>query len=570
MSFIKYLGLLLVSFGFIISWYVFSTSYGSFTILVSHFIGVSNVIGVFNPEDKFRSILTPKVYFQIKLLSLSPVILGAFIFKFSEKLDQYAKKIFSTLYTTWNGVKLIEKKYLLIACMIILASLITRLYYAFQPINYDEAWTYIYFTSRGLLTSIAYYPRETPNNHVLNSALTSLTYYLPFSQTINLRLPSIVVGTISLFAFYLTFRKFFKERVALWLMSIFGFLNPVLHYGYKARGYALVILSFIICFYAAVQIVKSEVDDDAKRYWVCLSLGTVMGLYALPSYVYPYFALTTFIAFTLLYRRNMKQLTILFVSLFLTGAITALMYTPIFVVSGFSAVANNKYVSPIPRDKVLESLYGHFLETFRQLFYSEWVVLLVIFLSIFLLLRARSCIESKLAIYVIGISPLILLMHSVIAYPRTWVYLVIPVLFLLGCFLEHLSAEKYGKLLAGSAVLFVVIFIFQYNTFINKYEQFSYEANKLLSFMINKKASKIYVNHDLIKTNLTYLLEEKQKYIEIIQSKQDPLKDNIIVKSDFDFLVLGEHVNGISGYKLIKKLCRPCNIKSHIYVYARG
>jgi hypothetical protein len=569
MKLIKCMGLVLAFFGIFVGCYLFLTSYDSFIDMVADFINVSNIKGISDPEGKFRSILSPIVYFQIKLLSLLPVIIGALVFKFSGNLLCCAKETVSILSATWHDVKIIKAKYLLIACLIILASLITRLYYALQPITYDEAWTYIYFTSRGFLTSIAYYPQETPNNHVLNSALTSLTYHLPFSQTINLRLPSIVIGTISLFAFYLTFRKFFNDRIALWLMSIFSFLCPVLFYGYKARGYSLAILAFIICFFCAVQIVKSTEHEDIRRYWSCLALGAVLGLYSLPSFLYPYFALTTFLAFTFLYRRNIKRLITLFTSIFITGVITVLLYSPIFIVSGFSAVANNKYVSPIPRDQMLDSLYGHFIETVRYLFYSEWVLLIIILLSIFLLSKVRAGSDHVLASYVIYVSPLILIMHSVIAYPRTWVYLVIPVLFLLGCFMKHLSADKYGKLLVSSAVLFMAILISQFYAYINVYERFSYGADKLSSFLISKKADRIYVNHFFIKTNLIYLFEERGVHVEVVSSKLNPLEDNLIAESDFEFLILGKQVNNIPGYKLTMQLCIPCQWKDRMYVYSR-
>jgi hypothetical protein len=566
MVFIKYIGLVLALFGIIIGSYFLSISYDSFIATVSDFVSVSSVKGISDPEGEFRSILTPKIFFRIKLFPLLSVIMGVMIFMFASNLDRCAREIVSTWSDILADFRLIDKKYLQIAYMVIMAGLITRLYYASgYPVGYDEAWTYIYFTTRGFLTSISFYP--APNNHVLNSVLTNLTYYFPFNQTINLRLPSIVIGTVSVFAFYLTFRRFFNDRIALWLVSIFSFLNPMLYYGHKARGYALVTLSFVICFYGAIQIVKSANSDDIKRYGFYLSFGAVMGLYSQPSFLYSYFALTTFLVLTLLCRRNIKQLKIFFTSVFITGGITVLLYSPLFIVSGFSAISANERVSPIPRVEVLNLLYGHFAETARFLFYSEWVLLLVVFLSIFLLMKPRFGSGNGLASYIIYICPIILLLHSVVARPRDWVYLVIPVLFLLGSLMKSLSVDKNEVLLGSSAIFLMGFLIFNFNTHMKIGEKYAMEADALSSFLVSNHANKIYVNHLVIKTNLIYLFEEKEAEVELISSRLDPLKDNILTENNFDFLILGDLVNNIPGYKLIKKLCVACRWDNKIYIY---
>ena len=568
MNLIKAIGLVLVFSGIVMGCYLFSISYDSFIVIVSDFVGVSNIVGIPDPEGKFRNLITSKVFFQIKLISFLPIIIGSLIFNYSGNLHRNTEKIVLALSNISDEVKLIEKKYLIIACMVLLASLVCRLYYAFYPITYDEAWTYIYFTSKGFLTSISFYP--VPNNQVLHSILTNLTYYFPFSQTLNLRIPSLLIGIASVAVFYLTFRKIFDDRIALWLMSIFSFLYPVLFYGFKARGYSLVILSSVICFYGAVQIVRSTKYDDVKQYWFYLSFGAVMGLYSLPSFLYPYFAFTTFLAFTLLYRRNIKQLITLFTSVFITGAITVILYSPIFIVSGFSSMSNNQGVKVIPRYEVLGSLFAHFTETFGILFYSEWVLLLVVFLSAFLLTRPKINVENKLASYVIFISPVILLIHSVIAVPRTWVHLVVPILFLLGSLMKNLPADKNGTLLGGSAIILIGFLVFNFNAYINKYEKFSFEADKLSSLLISNNANKIYINHYLIKTNLIYLFEEKGAQVDIVSSRPGLFETNQIAENNFDYLILGEQINNIPGYKLIEKLCAQCRLKARTYVYAKA
>lgn len=66
-----------------------------------------------------------------------------------------------------------EAKYILIL------PFLAAVWYAIQlPISYDEALTYLHFTSRGPVASLAYYPE--PNNHILHSLITNITTLLPF------------------------------------------------------------------------------------------------------------------------------------------------------------------------------------------------------------------------------------------------------------------------------------------------------------------------------------------------------------------------------------------------------
>src|SRR5690606_3280342 len=45
------------------------------------------------------------------------------------------------------------------------------------PYNYDEAWSYTYFSGHSLMSALTFYP--VPNNHVLQNVLASLFLWLP-------------------------------------------------------------------------------------------------------------------------------------------------------------------------------------------------------------------------------------------------------------------------------------------------------------------------------------------------------------------------------------------------------
>ena len=80
-----------------------------------------------------------------------------------------------------------------------------------MPVTYDEAWTYLYFTSNSPLASLSFYP--VSNNHVLFSLVSNLTYYLPFiPDLIAFRLSSVVFSILTwILLLYIT-RKWFGEK----------------------------------------------------------------------------------------------------------------------------------------------------------------------------------------------------------------------------------------------------------------------------------------------------------------------------------------------------------------------
>ena len=103
----------------------------------------------------------------------------------------YIKSLFTFLKSLVITTLTTENKYLL------LVPVSGIFYYAIvMPVCYDEGLTYLYFTSKGIFSSMSFYPE--PNNHILHSLLTNLTIHLPFGDTeFRLRLPSLIASTFT-------------------------------------------------------------------------------------------------------------------------------------------------------------------------------------------------------------------------------------------------------------------------------------------------------------------------------------------------------------------------------------
>ena len=569
MNIVKYFGIALIFLGLVAVYFLFSIAYVDFIVVIS------DVVGVTDKSSNLKNVLTEQVHFLIKLFSLVPIAIGLFVFFKHKRLAYYASQIILLISGIIFEVRSINKKSLFIMALILLIAIIYRLYYAISfPVSYDEAWTYINFTEKGLLSSISFYP--SPNNHVLHSVLTNLSYYLPFTQTVNLRLPSIIISVFSVFIFYLSFRKLFNDKISIYLTLMFSFLYPVIYYGYLARGYSLIILSFIISFYGTLRLAEVvEKRGEARwRYLFYLSFGAVLGLYSNPSFLYPYFSLTTFLVLIFVYCQDNKALKRLLVSMLIVTAITIALYSPIFIVSGFWSIASNPDVQTIPRIDVMSDLYDHFISTIRFMFYYEWMFWVIVFLSIFSLINTNNNYKIKLAVYAIFISPLILLAHSVIPFERTWVYLVIPVLFLLGVFINHFFA-KGGRVITISVVMVVIASGVSYGSYIRDYRVseaanmtvFSFEADKLSKFLISKNANKIYVSHPTLDAHIAYSYNENNIPLDLVYSRK--LEDKILIKNSFDYIITDVKVNQILGYKYLKKICTLCSThgeESYVYI----
>ena len=168
--------------------------------------------------------------------------IGWKVFSSPELVFSFLSRFRQWIITVKSRIQQIDRVYLYSALAVIGVSFVFNLYNVIiRPIFYDEAWTYLNFTRPGFLTAISYYP--LPNNHILHTAMTVMTRDLPFGTTVNLRLPNLLISSITALVFaYTSYRLFFK-RAALLLLPLFCFLFPVSYYSYLSRGYMLVVLA---------------------------------------------------------------------------------------------------------------------------------------------------------------------------------------------------------------------------------------------------------------------------------------------------------------------------------------
>lgn len=232
----------------------------------------------------------------------------------------------------------------------------------YYPIDFDEADTYMLFSSQGPLVAATFYP--LPNNHILFSIITSITSMLPINPVYALRLPLLPIGLLAIISMYGLLKKHFAESAALFGLSFFIAAYPVFVYSFLARGYLLLLLFYIITLYAIFEFCFS--DELKKRHVYMLVLASVGGLYTIPGFLYALAGLFLFASAALLMQKKNAEIIRLFKNGSIIVLITAILYLPVLI--SVKWVLLKPYMTPVyERTNTLNAFitsFGYLSKTF--------------------------------------------------------------------------------------------------------------------------------------------------------------------------------------------------------------
>lgn len=152
-----------------------------------------------------------------------------------------------------------------------------RFCFLFQPVRYDEASTFLSYSSKPIYVTLA--SCSVPNNHVLHSVLTCITCRLFGQEVWALRLLALVCGLLLIPASYAVARVFFSRAAALLSASLVASSSWLILYSVNARGYTLVALCALILFALAPYLLE-------RRNWVAwcvFSVVAALGFFTNPT-----------------------------------------------------------------------------------------------------------------------------------------------------------------------------------------------------------------------------------------------------------------------------------------------
>ncbi len=432
------------------------------------------------------------LYFYLASMS---IIAGVFIIIWAKKyqlLVKTCKTITLHFIQFYKNLSPVLKKavYFLILLNIVIKAYLVR----HQPIFTDEAWTYLMFTQKGFLTSLSYYP--APNNHILYSLISNASILLQLKPLPALRLPNFLINIWVILTFIVVFGKLFSPKTAVFLVYIFSSGFSMIYYGYVARGYMLYLWGFLILFYVSIKLLNHS--ELTPRYACLWLLGSITGFWAIPAFLYPYLSLALFISWYFFKQKSYQNL-IKFLKLnSLLALIIIILYTPVFIVSGYKALTANRYVSGMTRWSVLHHFYNHFNDTSWLLFNLPLLFSLLIAIILFIYFyRKHWQISIAFAFYLIMLSPVIMLVHSTVPAPRIWIYWLIPVFYLLGYLFEYNFKQNFT--LKQWVLFTTIIVLIQSVVFfirIKTYDIESYEAQKITDYLWQQQAENLYSGKD--------------------------------------------------------------------------
>ncbi|HVY73427.1 MAG TPA: hypothetical protein VG890_01275, partial [Puia sp.] len=192
-----------------------------------------------------------------------------------------------TVITILNGLKGIyhlfrsHSKTEKTALLIVLAFFVCRsLYYiAIADLQYDEMWSYNYFTAPRF-----YFPICMYNNYPLYSLSTHLLKWLPVSGKIIIRFPVMIMGLLSAVVLYFyLYRTFRKQLPAIVGMIFLAFMPVTTTYSLYGRG---ILFELFFAIVAAFSLFDWMDDPKQTGKLAVFIIAQVLGLYSMPTHVY--------------------------------------------------------------------------------------------------------------------------------------------------------------------------------------------------------------------------------------------------------------------------------------------
>lgn len=436
---------------------------------------------------KYSIVPRERVYYLLAGAILM-IIISVFIFCKAHHLSLCIKNaaVFFTQYCsdTFKEIKGSKVKYLL------LIPLGACIYYAYTvPITHDEATTYIHYVMCSIPNTMFGY--TMPNNHILFSLIEHIFIKIPVLDLLfKFRLPSIIIALLTWIILYRFAKKYANDNTAITIVAIVSTTYMILQYSFFARGYSFVILFCVLCLYAACNIIY---NNNRLRDWTIFTVSGILGFYAMPSFLYPFFTINIFIL--CLNRKNITK-QIKFNLYTVIGVI--LLYLPILIIMGYQSLAGNQFVKPLDRIYVISQLFSFFNLGLHKIFAISPYILIPVFTGAVIYSISRKRRKLTTLWLVCLVSPFIILTaHSVIPFHRTFVYY--------GFLLVFLTALSFKDLIKMIPLKILIVLLIGVQA--GQIYQFHLRLNPLTKYYAEHEdvIEKVLVNNKSYFTNDLYL-----------------------------------------------------------------
>ncbi len=501
--------------------------------------------------DFFReNLLTETRFLVLKIVFVGVYLVNSILFLWKgkiikEKLSLYIKLIFEEIrYNlnsvsqkvkwTWRQISILEK----VALFVPLLIYVTFWWlYAWQN---DEVFSYTFFVDRGILVCATYYP--APNNHVaflIFSAILDKIIPSFFSDFICLKLPATLAAVFSLWIIWLFFYRKNQKLIAWFSFVLIAFNWGFFFYATHGRGYAWIVLLFLWSCYAVFKISISSFSDSLEtvsygKYWFLWSFCLILGCYTIPIFIYVWFA--SLLGLWIIGTNQIRKESI-FVS-FISGLIILILYSPILIFNGLSAIISNSWVAPLSLEKWLQE-FPLYLWDIHGI-----VGFLALIASLILFFYKKEFRKAAIYFWCIAYSPyLIVFIQKVLPFERVFLYRQIAEILML-CFCIGILTEKkcitlfhkkefkriFQFISIGLAVFYAVFRsygeCYRCNIQTNVY-QF---AEPLAKTIYNQKPTSVLVLEDTYTVFLRYYFRNSDTKVDVLPNKNQNYQIIILPK----------------------------------------
>jgi 4-amino-4-deoxy-L-arabinose transferase-like glycosyltransferase len=305
------------------------------------------------------------------------------------------------------------------------AAVFLRLAEIFQPMDYDEAFTYVYFAARPLSQALADY--SLPNNHLLHTLFVHVAAALLGNHPWVLRLPAFLAGAALVPATYFLGRRFFGDWTGLLAAALVACAPSLVDYSANARGYTMVCLAFVWALALAARILI----ENRTRDWILLVAVSAAGLSTIPTMLYGLGGVALWLGLEIAIDEDRPRRALLLrragLSLLAVAALSLAAYAPIWTRSGWGALLSKGTGSPswpVFRATMSASLGDVWRQWNEGIPTVGAVVLAAAFLAGVIWHRRLSPYRVSPALLAFLFPAIPLLFQRVVPFTRVWLYLL--------------------------------------------------------------------------------------------------------------------------------------------------
>lgn len=311
--------------------------------------------------------------------------------------------------------------------LLTLIGAVLRIFLINQPIQYDEAYTFIHYASQSPAAILANY--SAPNNHIFHTVLVALTYQVLGASPWILRIPALSAGILMIPAAYLAARRFYSEYQSLAVAAALSITPLLIEYSANGRGYTLLTLfALLLTNFAGILIKKQSTIS-----LIAFGITAALGFYTIPIFLYPMAGISLWLAVSYLvesspWRDRLHKLLVFLITCVLAGGLTLLLYSPvIFWGTGIASLVSNEIVESQNWHTFLENLSPRLINTGYNWMTGIAPVVRLILLGGFtislLFYKKISNQKLPLQIFLVIGAFVFMLIQRVVPLFRVWLYL---------------------------------------------------------------------------------------------------------------------------------------------------